>query len=187
MTMIKIHEHCGYSNEDIQTLKDSEHDLLVDRESGYIKNVKREKGDSQICFSINYLENRNYKIKSTYMVGLDWIIPNELSIYVQPKLNTENREIDYLSMLFEALEEPENLNHLGGLLHVDFEAPMIEINQYQDKLTPFLLLEFLQVMKRIVRKGLKKSYYKVTENLNSRVKGKILVNATVKQNHINKK
>ncbi len=34
----------------------------------------------------------------------------------------------------------------------------------------------------IVRKGLKKSYYKVERNLNSRVKGKILVSKTIKNN-----
>lgn len=37
-------------------------------------------------------------------------------------------------------------------------------------------------MQRIVRKGLKKSYYTVTDNLNSRVKGKILVGRNIKAN-----
>jgi 5-methylcytosine-specific restriction endonuclease McrBC regulatory subunit McrC len=38
------------------------------------------------------------------------------------------------------------------------------------------------LVQRIVRKGLKKSYYRVTENLNSRVKGKILVASQIKEN-----
>jgi len=40
------------------------------------------------------------------------------------------------------------------------------------------------VLKRIVQKGLKKSYYTVTENLNSRIKGKLLIGSNIKTNLI---
>ncbi len=42
-------------------------------------------------------------------------------------------------------------------------------------------------MQAIVKKGLKKSYYKIEQNLDGRVKGKILIGNTVKQNHFKNK
>lgn len=145
------------------------------------------KGDKQLCFSLEHRENRKYQIASSYMIGVDWVVENELPIYIEPKLNDDVKEVDFLKMLFEALEEPENFNHLTDLYTVDFNAPQIAINQRQDLLTPLLLLEYLSLLKRIVRKGIKKSYYSVTQNINSRVKGKILINASIKQNHTRQK
>lgn len=182
--MIKITEHSGYKDDLGVKLSEEQSELL--QQQSYSHFFKRKK-DKQLCFSIQHKEDKRYLIESSYMIGIDWIIEHKLSIYVQPKLNKEAKEIDYLKMLFEALKEPENLNHLDDLYTIDFEAPLIEIEQQQDKLTPLLLLEFLQLLKQIVRRGLKKSYYKVTRNLNSRVKGKILINATVKQNHTKQK
>lgn len=73
-------------------------------------------------------------------------------------------------------------NHLEGLLAIDFHAPPVPISQSQDILSPFLIIQYLQLLRTIVRKGLKKSYYTVTENLDSKVKGKIVVLRTVKEN-----
>mgnify|MGYP000336086304 CR=1 FL=1 len=182
--MIKISEHSGYSENDVKELEESVCELLSD---GYFKKEFHREKDTQLCFSIQHVEGIKYKIYSSYMIGVDWVVKNKLPIYVQPKLNTEATEVDYLKMLFEATEDPENLKHLKGLYEIDFKAPLIKIEQNQDRLTPLLLLEFLQLIKQIVRKGLKKSYYKVTQNLNSRVKGKLLVSATVKQNHTKNK
>lgn len=91
-------------------------------------------------------------------------------------------EVDIISMLMELMSHAEVAQHTGNLLLVDWEAPEITINQKQDLLTPFLVVRFLKLLQDIVRKGLKKSYYKVQENLHNRVKGKILVGQQIKQN-----
>jgi len=49
-------------------------------------------------------------------------------------------------------------------------------------LSIFLITEYLNILQRIVRKGLKKSYYRVEENLNNKVKGHILVSRTIQRN-----
>lgn len=59
--------------------------------------------------------------------------------------------------------------------------PYIEINQKQDLITPLLMIRYLQVLKSVVRKGLKKSYYRVEQNLSSKIKGKVLVSKTLKK------
>ena len=84
-------------------------------------------------------------------------------------------------MLFESLKEYENYNHLDYLYKIDFRKPLIKIRQKQDILSPILIIQYLTLLKKIVRKGLKKSYYKKTTNFHSKVKGKILTKPPIRR------
>jgi 5-methylcytosine-specific restriction enzyme subunit McrC len=106
-----------------------------------------------------------------------------LDVYVAPKLNKESISLDYIKILLEALQEEDNFEHLNGLIDGKFDEDWLEIEGTQQLLlTPFLIAQFLSVTKLLVRKGLKKSYYRRQRNLRNRVKGKILVGLQVKQN-----
>lgn len=185
--MIVVNEHHGYKSElPLLNLSEAQKGLL--NQQNFSQSFKRAKDSNQTCYDIKYNdENNSYKLESSYIVGINWIVKGKLPIYIKPKLNNDTFEVDYLKMLFEALKETENINHLDHLYHIDFNAPLIKIEQNQDILSPLLIIEFLNVLKQIVRKGLKKSYYDVTKNLNTRVKGKVLVNASVKKNHTKSK
>ncbi|WP_312902962.1 5-methylcytosine restriction system specificity protein McrC [Chryseobacterium taichungense] len=91
-------------------------------------------------------------------------------------------EVDVIGMLMQIMSHSEVSRHTENLLLVDWEDHEILINQKQDLLTPFLVVKFLNLLKDIARKGLKKSYYKKQENLKNRVKGKILVGQQIRQN-----
>lgn len=91
-------------------------------------------------------------------------------------------EVDYLRMLLEVMSNVKTVRYTQNLIQVDWEAKEISIEQKDDQLTPFLVVQFLQLLKTIVKKGLKKSYYKVEENLNNKIKGKILVGQNIKKN-----
>jgi 5-methylcytosine-specific restriction enzyme subunit McrC len=131
------------------------------------------------CFAIT--DER--KIDNGYYIGVDWLIENEKAVYVQPKVNRKSEsQVDYIAMLFSALQHPEVFEHTNDLFEIKWNKPEIQINQQHDMLTPLLVLQYLQVVKNIVRKGLKKSYYKVEHNLRSRVKGKVLVAQNIKHN-----
>lgn len=91
-------------------------------------------------------------------------------------------EIDYLRILLDLSSNLVIANDISKILKIDWNAQQIPIEQKDDRLTPFLIVQFLNLLKSIVRKGLKKSYYKVQENLTNRVKGKILVGQHIKQN-----
>lgn len=175
MILSLMEQHGGINNyspiEDSQT-----YDLQ--EASKYINDTK---GSKRCCFHIKKDAER-WVAQTSYFLGVDWIIESKRAIYVQPKLNDNEVEIDYLNMLFTALQAPENLNHLVGLIEIDFEKPHILIQQKQDLLSPFLISQFLQIVKRIVQKGLKKSYYTKTENLKSKVKGKVLTSRNIKEN-----
>lgn len=133
-----------------------------------------------LCFKV--IPNvDSVSVETKYFVGVDWLITEKIAVYVEPKLNEES-QVDFLGMLLSSLETTENMQHLDGLFHVEYDKPWIEIPVQKDILSPILIVQFLKHVQKIVRKGLKKSYYKITENLNSRVKGKILVSAQIKQN-----
>ena len=127
-------------------------------------------------------EISNNQVVSSYFIGIQWLT-EDMAIYVEPKINNEDAQTNYLEMLFSALKHPEIAQqYTKELFEIDFEADYVEIEQKQDLLTPLLMLQFLSVVKQIVKKGLKKSYYKVQNNLTAKVKGKILVNETIKKN-----
>ncbi len=154
-----------------------------------------------------YCEENCIKLQADYYIGADWILPNKKFVYVAPKVNIKliekfeeqinkseedinngkaleycPREINYLKMYLDAATHTEVLKHTDGLLFIDWDAPEIPLEQKQDLLTPFLVVQYLNLLKQIVRKGLKKSYYKVTDNIQSRIKGKILVGRNIKTN-----
>ncbi len=120
-------------------------------------------------------------LQMSYFIGVDWIVTNEQAIYVEPKINESSKQTNYLQMLFSALKYID-VNHTKELFEINFDAPSIEIDQKQDLLTPLLVVQFLGIVQQIVKKGLKKSYYKVEKNLTAKTKGKILVNQTIKKN-----
>lgn len=165
--------------------------------------------DSSHCFIFEKKE-QGFELKADYCIGLDWLGNTGRYLYVEPKINKKSTrifntiinseyeilgldedsnitesdllELDYLKMLLQVTNVPESNDELKGLVQIDWVAKPIEIPQKDDKLTPFLVVQYLQLVKAIVRKGLKKNYYKVQENLNNRVKGKILVGQHIKQN-----
>ena len=135
----------------------------------------------------------------SYYVGADWIpgFEKKKHLYVQSKLNTQFEEktgeevpegqliqIDIIKMLFDALSEKETVNHTADLFEIKFDKPFIGLKRSEDFLSPMLIMQFLMVVRDIVRRGLKKGYYRVEQNLYSRVKGKVLISKTIKHNTV---
>jgi 5-methylcytosine-specific restriction enzyme subunit McrC len=170
------------------SLDDSSHLVKELYQKTFIKK-HRGKDASLPCYAINRLdeETNQYEINTGFFIGLDWIETNKSALYVAPKLNKNAQEIDFISMLLASLKHNAVTNEIKELFVVKWDKPTIEITQKQDLLTPFLVVEFLSLLKQIVRKGLKKSYYKVEQNLQGRVKGKIQISKTIKKNLVKSK
>lgn len=163
-------------------------------------------------FSFSVVKGENHcEIKADYYVGIDWLGNTGRTIYVEPKINIglpqylqnclneeeystetpatfeskekiDSKEINYLKILLEIMALPQTAGYSKDVIQIDWNAKPIEIDQKDDRLTPFLVVQFLQHLKTIVQKGLKKSYYKNQENLTNRVKGKVLVGQHIKKN-----
>jgi 5-methylcytosine-specific restriction enzyme subunit McrC len=150
-----------------------------------------------------FQESGHHFLECSYYVGADWFPHREKEwFYVESKLNkridpnsgeelapepTDLVEVDVLKMLFDALQEPEVREHTSELFEIKFDSEWIPLNRNQDLISPLIMIQFLNLVKDIVRKGLKKSYYRVEENLYAKVKGKVLVGQTIKQNLVKNK
>ncbi|WP_227429695.1 McrC family protein [Psychrobacter sp. I-STPA6b] len=118
----------------------------------------------------------------SYFIGADWLVKNQQAIYVAPKINEGDKQIDYLGMLHSCLTHGDIAKNTKDLYHIKLNEPFIEINQQFDLLTPLLIMQFLQLVKDIVRKGLRQSYYKVEHNLTCKIKGRVLVAENINKN-----
>ncbi len=107
---------------------------------------------------------------------------NHYKIHQSLKNESEVAKINYLKMLLDVYSSNIPSKYIDKLVEIYWDDEKIKIEQKDDHLTPFLVVQFLGFLKTIVRKGLKKSYYKIKENLNNRVKGKILVGEHIKRN-----
>lgn len=118
----------------------------------------------------------------TYYIGLDWIVPKQSALYVAPKLDKNSPRTNYLKMLHDSLTNIETIAFADSLYQIHFDEPLIEVDKNQDLLTPLLMIQYLKSLESIVKKGLKKSYYRVERDLKSRVKGKVLIGTHIKRN-----
>ena len=153
---------------------------------------KDRQGNPVYPFEIKRTNEGEVCLQAGYYVGALWLVKHHKFVYIEPKMNKKQvaegspiqeeewAEIDYLKMLLSIMGlDPKDTQ---DLIKIYWDEPPITIEQQKDTLTPFLMVQFLLLLKRIVCKGLKKSYYTVEENLNSRIKGKIQLGKHLKQN-----
>jgi len=115
-----------------------------------------------------------------YYIGAKWIKENEIAIVVNPKV----KDLDYLKMFMQCFNNPVTSKDISKIYSIDFKKSTIQIPSNSFELTPLIIIHFLNLVKKIVKKGLKRDYIWVENNLNSKIKGKVLINQTIKQNII---
>lgn len=136
---------------------------------------------------VQYVNIREGHFQTGYFIGLSWVLDKKKVLHVKPKLDKETDKIDFLKMLSICFKHPETLKYIDDLFEINFQEPLIKIPQQHDMITPLLLVHFLQLVQIIVKKGLKKGYYKVENNLYATIKGKVLVPKTFKSNTLKNK
>lgn len=172
--------HLSEHKEHILSVEDTP--LFEALKTKQLRVFKTERGETIYPFLLLVSEEA-ITLKAHYYIGVDWLVGEEY-VYIAPKMNCREAsvEIDFLKMLLEIYTVDIEEKHTRDLVKIYWKEPQITIEQQKDFLTPFLVVQFLQLLKRITRKGLKKSYYTVEENLNSRIKGKIQIGKHLKQN-----
>lgn len=167
------------------------------------------KKNDRYCFTVK--ESIDYfHVKADYFIGVDWLEENHSAITIAPKLNTrlvdiiagekDDKEtelddefkslpetgrdvfVDYFAVLNDCLTIDYLYEEIDNLAQINWTAKEIPIRQEQDWISPLLIVKFLKVVRSIARKGLKKGYYKTVQNINSKVKGKILIGQNIKEN-----
>lgn len=174
--VIEIFEQRGYGNWELYPTLLEDDDIQND--------IKVSRGRSD-CSCLNYrIKGGTLSYQTSYFIGLDWLIENKLAAFVKPKMDNSENQIDYISMLTEVLANKNTHKHLSDLISIEFHKPFVEIEQKDDELSPFIIIQYLTLLRKLVQGGLKRSYYIVDENLNSRIKGKLLVERDLKTNRI---
>ena len=117
-------------------------------------------------------------LKAHYYIGASWFIKDECAFIVKPKV-----EVDYIKLFMTALEmNSENeAAYFSNYYYIDFEKPAIKTNALDNVITPLLILHYISLLKHLVSKGLKKGYVVKEENLQSKIRGRILL-----QRHLTK-
>lgn len=113
------------------------------------------------------------RFRMSHYVGTDWIDKRrKMAMAVRPKV----RGLDFQQMLMQCFRCPEASQNLDELLYIRTEDEPIEIDAEDFQLEPLLVVFFLNLLQRIVRKGLKSDYIEREERLDSKIKGKIKMN-----------
>ena len=144
--------------------------------------------DSEMHSAVQFSAKRrgeqvDISVQTWYYVGFDWLIPGMLGVHVLPKLDKEYKHIDILGMLREVVTEPENLDYLDGLFWMDFKQLTKIDTQDSAGLRLFVATAYLNVLERIVRKGLMHSFYSYDEIFRRKIKGRVLFSQTIAGRH----
>lgn len=130
---------------------------------------------------VDWCDRKQTKIRAKYFIGLKWIKERDSFLYVKPKINN----LDFMTMFMHCFDNDcrDVSSELGKIYGIDLNAAPIKIDTEESILTPMLIVHFLKLTERIIRKGLKFNYIQREENLNSKIKGKVLLNHTLKRNY----
>lgn len=160
---------------------------LVIKEQGLFSEQQKSEISQHLDLKNNFklgLGFDNYgQLWASYYIGIDWIKEKESYIAVEPKI--EN--LDYVKMFVHCLHHSEISKFIKEVYHIDFQKTPIETQNANWDLTPFLVVHFLSLVETITKQGLKSNYIVREENLNSKIKGKILFSQQLKKNIVSKR
>lgn len=122
--------------------------------------------------------------EASYFIGADWLdVEKNVSVVILPKME----QIDYIKMFMCSLKFDVASDYFSKIYSIDFDKKAIQHNALNDQLTPLLVIHYLSILKRIIKRGLKKDYVLKEENLNSKIKGRILISKNIRTNEISKR
>ncbi len=120
---------------------------------------------------------REDEFRMSYYVGTDWVdAKKRQAMVVMPR----RREIDLQTMLMKCFTCDKASEHLDQVFFIRTDDKPIEIDSDIFQIEPLLVVYFLNLISRIVRKGLKSGYMVREERLNGKIKGKVLVTQYLK-------
>lgn len=166
---IFIEEHGKLSDEDIKCIYDKG---IIFRETGIM--------EKPVYLGIGP------DMKASYFIGADWLDEKEgLSVVVHPKKEMEN--VDYLKMFMACLENDLSSDYFSLIYGIDCEKRYINCAMLQDQVTPLLFIHYLTILKRLTKRGLKKDYVLHDDNLQCKIKGRVLTGENLRMNVIGRR
>ena len=113
----------------------------------------------------------------SYYIGSDWIDREKgRSILVTPKI----KGIDFQKMFMACFYDNSVNDNLDELFHIRTNDSLIDVPSNEFQLEPLLIIYYINLVKQIVRKGLRKDYVIREERLKSKIKGKMMFSQYIK-------
>ena len=108
--------------------------------------------------------------RATYVVGAQWVDVGveKYPLIVVPKICG----IDFMRMFDVCFQSDVDPERFSGIYGIDLEAPYIQTSAFQSVLSPLIVVHFLSVVKRLLKRGLRKDYVASTGNLR-KIKGRV--------------
>lgn len=119
-------------------------------------------------------------MRASYYIGADWLT-SEKAIVVTPKMP----DIDYVKMFMSALRFAPSASYFSKFYGINYSGCNIESKELDSILTPLLLIHFLSAVNKLLEKGLKKGYVMREENLQAKIKGKVMLSKHYSKNIAN--
>lgn len=85
-------------------------------------------------------------------------------------------------MFVTALGNGDAVEYFRDYYGIDFDRPAIQTDSLDSILSPLLLVQYISVLEKLVKRGLKKDFVFREENLSSKIRGKILVQTNMRTN-----
>lgn len=118
---------------------------------------------------------------SSYYIGITEI--NNHHVEVLPKL--EN--LDFMSLFSFALLYQPSSKYFSSCYDIDWNKETIASTELYNVLTPLLVMQYLNILDKLVGKGLKRDYITIEDNLHSKIRGKIKPITNWRKNILKKK
>ncbi|MDP4270409.1 MAG: hypothetical protein Q8909_09840 [Bacteroidota bacterium] len=157
-------------------IKLKEHESIKDKDLQAIKDLGIPFRETAMNSAPVYLGIKP-NMEASYYIGADWLT-SDISVVILPKIDN----IDFVKMFMCALKFDLASDYFSNIYDIDFDKKSIEYSGHKNQLTPLLIIHYLSMLKRIVKRGLKKDYVLREENLVSKVKGRILVSRNIRAN-----
>lgn len=119
-------------------------------------------------------------MRASYYIGADWLT-TEKAIVVTPKMP----DIDYVRMFMAALRFAPSASYFSKFYGINYSGKKIESEKLDGILTPLLLIHFLSSVNKLLEKGLKRGYVTREENLQAKIKGKVMMSQQYSKNIAN--
>ena len=174
MSVFPFTEHDGLC----ECVEKAEFDAMMS--SGGFSNIPSSIPNIKSIKDVKYLGivKDGENLKAHYYIGASWFIKDKCAFVVKPKV-----DVDYIKLFMTALElNSENeAAYFSNYYYIDFEKPAIKTNALDNVITPLLILHYISLLRHLVSRGLKKGYVVREENLQSKIRGRILL-----QRHLTK-
>lgn len=123
-----------------------------------------------------------------YYIGATWLNQAKASVaVVLPKV----KQLDYVKMFSEALNvcSKNEQDYFAKCYGIDFESPKIALKESKltDALTVLITVHYLSLVEKVAKRGLKKGYVNIEDNLKLKIKGRIKPLKNIKTNEVKKR